>query len=71
MPVIREGGNPSFGCRWEYRGVPCRVVGVILHDVEGREGKSEVVGLIVNTGVGPDIEVLFEQGDLRYEVLSV
>ena len=43
--------------------------GVILHDVEGREGKSEVVGLIVNTGVGPDIEVLFEQGDLRYEVL--
>jgi hypothetical protein len=55
----------SFGCRWEYKGVPCEVKGVVLHDVG--HGKSEVVGLIINTGAGPDIEAALE--DLGYEVV--
>ena len=56
--------DPSFGCRWEYKGQPCQVKGAILH--ETADGKSEVVGLIVNTGVGPDIEAMLEE--LAYEV---
>ena len=52
-----------MNCRWEYKGVPCEVKGVVLHDNE--HGKSEVAGLIVNTGIGPDIEAMLE--DLAYE----
>ena len=58
--------DPNFGCRWEYKGQPCQVKGAILH--ETADGKSEVVGLIVNTGVGPDIEAMLEE--LAYERLS-
>lgn len=60
--------DPNFGCRWEYKGkdgwIPCQVKGAILH--ETTDGKSEVVGLIINTGVGPDIEAMLEE--LSYEV---
>ena len=57
-----------MNCRWEYKGQPCEVVGVVLHDVGG--GKSEVAGLIVNLGVGPDIEAMFDDQDLGYEVVT-
>ncbi len=51
--------DPSFGCRWEYKGQPCQVRGVLIED-------GEVIGMIVNTGVGPDIEAMLEE--LAYEV---
>ncbi len=70
MGPLDKSYRPAFGCKWEYRGAPCEVVGVILGDVPGKEGKSEVVGLIINTGVGPDIEALFEEKDLEYERLA-
>ena len=54
--------DPNFGCRWEYKGQPCEVKGVNLHDYGHG---SEVIGLIVNAGIGPDIEAML--ADLTYE----
>jgi hypothetical protein len=53
--------DPNFGCRWEYKGQPCQVKGVLIED-------GEVIGMIVNTGIGPDIEAMLKE--LAYERLS-